>query len=172
MNEAIETMIKRSSCRQYLEKDVPEELIKEVVLAGLHAPTGMGMQGSAAIVITNKEIRERLEEENCKVMGRVGKPFYGAPVVILVIAKGRTGLYDGSAMIMNMLNAATSLGLGSCWIHRAKEELETDFGKKLLEDNGFDPNEYVGVGHVILGYPNGTQKEKAPRKNGRDVYLK
>lgn len=172
MNETIKTMIKRSSCRQYLDKEIPEDLLKEVVLAGLNAPSGMGQQGSAAIVITNKEVRDELEETNRQVMNRPGKPFYGAPAVILVIAKGPTALYDGAAMIENMLNAASSLGLGSCWIHRAKEELETDFGRKLLEENGFDPNEYIGIGHVIIGYPAGTQKEKAVRKNGRDVYIK
>lgn len=172
MNETIQTMIKRTSCRQFSDKEISDETLKEIVEAGLNAPSGMGQQGSAAIVISNKKIRDELEAVNAAVMGRPGKPFYGAPVVILVIAKGHTALFDGCAMIENMLNAATSLGLGSCWIHRAKEELETDFGKKLLLDNGFDPNEYIGVGHVILGYPSMPIKEKAPRKSGRDVYIK
>lgn len=172
MNETIENEIKRTSCRQFLDKEIPEDLIEEIVLAGLNAPSGMGQQGSTAIVISNKEVKDELEEVNRQVMNRPGKPFYGAPVVILVIAKGPTALYDGSAMIENMLNAASSLGIGSCWIHRAKEELETEFGKKLLKDNGFDPEAYIGIGHVILGYPLTEPKAKAPRKEGRVKYIK
>ena len=172
MNETLRTLIRRSSCRQFLDKEIPEDALNEIVEAGLYAPTAMGRQESAAIVITNKKVINDLEEVNAKVMGRNGHPFYGAPVVILIIAKGPTAIYDGSAMIMNMLNAAESLNIGSCWIHRAKEELETEFGRKLLEENGFDSNEYVGIGHVILGYRSYEPKERAPRKEGRAIYIK
>ncbi len=173
MNETIKTLLSRSSCKSYLDKDVPDELINEVVETGLYAPNGMGMQNTACLVITNKEIKDELEKENAKVMGKEGiHPFYNAPVVILVIAKGVTGIYDGSCTMDNMLNAAYSLGLGACWIHRAKETCLSEFGKKLLLDNGFDPNEWIGVGNLILGYPAVEYKPKAERKEHRVICIK
>ena len=173
MNETIKTLLNRSSCKSYLDKAVPDELINEVVETGLYAPNGMGMQNTACFVITNKEIRDELEKENANVMGKEGiHPFYNAPVVILVIAKGVTGIYDGSCTMDNMLNAAYSLGLGACWIHRAKETCESEFGKKLLLDNGFNPAEWIGIGNLILGYPAAEYKPKAPRKENRVIYKK
>ena len=66
--------------------------------------------------------------------------------------------------------AAHSLGLGSIWIHRAREEFETDFYKKLLKDLGIE-GEYVGVGHCAIGYIDGEAPEAAPRKSGRVYYV-
>ncbi len=173
MNETIKTLINRSSCKAYSEKPLPEELINEVVETGLYAPSAMGQQNTACIVVSNKEVRDILENENGKVMGKEGlHPFYNAPVVIIVIAKGHNGIYDGSCTMENMLNAAYSLGLGSCWIHRAKEVCETEYGRKLLQDNGFDPDEWFGVGNMILGYPANEYKPKVPRKENRIKYIK
>lgn len=173
MNETIKTLESRCSCKAYTDEMVPEDSLKEILEAGLYAPSGLGQQNAAAIVIINKEIRDELEKENARIKGREDiHPFYKAPIVILVIAKGVTGVYDGSLMIGNMLNAAASLGIGACWIHRAKEEIERDFGKKLLLENGFDPKEWQGVGNVILGYPASPAKEKLPRKEHRIVYVR
>ncbi len=173
MNEAINILNKRQSCKNYLDKKVPENFLKEVVETGLEAPNGRGLQNVALIVVEKKEIRDALEAENSKVLGKEGiRPFYNAPVVILVIAKGSTAIYDGSCSLDNMLNAAYALGLGSCWIHRAKEVCQSEFGKELLSENGFDPNEWEGIGNLILGYPASPYKEKAPRKEKRVVYIK
>ncbi len=173
MNETIKTLTTRSSCKSYLDKEMPIEIIEEIVNAGLYAPNAMGMQNTACLVVTNKDVRNHLEEENAKVMAREGiHPFYNAPVVVVVIAKGKNGIYDGSCTIDNMLNAAYSLGIGSCWIHRAKEVCEGEFGKKLLLDNGYDPNEWFGVGNVILGYPAVEYKPKSARKEHRIAYIK
>ena len=99
-------------------------------------------------------------------------PFHNAPVIILVIAKNvPTAVYDGSCVIDNMLNAAYSLGLGACWIHRAKEEMESDFGKKLLAKLGLE-GDYIGIGHVALGYPEGDIPMVKPRKENYVYYLK
>ena len=173
MNETIKTLLNRCSCKSYSNNQVSEDLINQVVEAGLYAPNAMGMQNTACLVVTNKDIRDILENENGKVMGKEGlHPFYNAPVVIVVIAKGNNGVYDGSCTMDNMLNAAFSLGLGSCWIHRAKEVCSSEFGRKFLQDNGFDPDEWYGVGNLILGYPAGEYKPKAPRKSNRVIHIK
>lgn len=173
MNETLKTLLERRSVRSYENKPVSEEILKQIVDAGLYAPSAMGRQDAAVIVVTNPAVREALSKANAEAMGVTSDPFYGAPVVLVVIAKkSPTAHENGSAMIMNMLIAATSFGLASCWIHRAKEELETDFGRHLLQDSGFDPDEYVGIGNVIVGYGKGALPLAKPRLNGRAVYLK
>lgn len=96
-----------------------------------------------------------ISEENCKIMGAPENmdPFYGAPVILVVLANKAvpTHVYDGSLVMGNLMNAAESLGVASIWIHRAKEEFESDFGKKILADLGIQ-GEYEGIGHCALGY--------------------
>jgi nitroreductase len=173
MNETLKLLEERRSVRSYENKPVPEEDLKQIVEAGLYAPSAMGRQDAAVLVITNRELRDALARENAAVMGSTADPFYGAPVVMVVIAKrSATAIETGSAMIMNLIIAATSLGLASCWIHRAKEELESDFGRQLLEKAGYDPAIYQGIGNVILGYDKGPLPTARPRLPGRVAYLK
>ncbi len=98
---------------------------------------------------------------------------FGASTVIVVLAdKTRiTHIEDGSLVIGNLMNAAHSLGIGSCWIHRAKEEFETEKGKKLLKEWNI-PDNYVGIGHCILGYTEGPLSEAKPRKEDYVTIIK
>ena len=110
---------------------MPADIIDKIVEAGLYAPSGMGRQSVIIIAITDKDTRDRLSSLNASIMGSDGDPFYGAPAVLVVLAdKTRpTYIYDGSLAMGNMMLAAKALGLGSCWIHRAKEEFESEEGK-------------------------------------------
>lgn len=149
MNETLKVLETRRSCRNFdKERMVSEEDIQAVVKAGTYAATGMGRQSPIIIAVTNKELRDRLSAENAKIMGTATDPFYGAPVILIVLADKDipTYQYDGSLVMGNLMNAAESLGLGSIWIHRAKEEFESDFGKKILADLGIEGN-YEGIGH-------------------------
>ena len=96
-------------------------------------------------------------------MGTTGDPFYGAPVVLVVLAdKSRpTYLYDGSLVMGNLMLAAHSLGLGSCWIHRAKETFEREEGKAILKELGIE-GDYEGIGNCVIGYAKEPAKEAAP----------
>lgn len=165
MNAVIENMISRRSVKAYKPDMVPVELIEEVVKAGTYAPTGMNMQSPVIVAVVNKEVRDHLSRMNAAIMGTSSDPFYGAPVVLVVLAdKNRpTAVYDGTLVMGNMLNAAHSLGLGSCWIHRAKEEFESEEGKALLKEWGLE-GEYIGIGHCILGYPAKELPVAKPRK--------
>lgn len=153
----LEVMSKRRACRKFDSRPVEKEKIEEIIKAGLLAPSGMGRQTSAIIAISDKKTRDELMELNRKIGGGFFHgnmdPFYGAPVILLVIAK-KDGLsiHDGCATIENMLLEATNQGLGSCWIHRAKEEIESDEGRKILSFTGLNFDEYIGIGHVIVGY--------------------
>lgn len=130
-------------------------------------------QSPIIIAVTNKELRDRLSAENAKIMGTATDPFYGAPVILIVLADKDipTYQYDGSLVMGNLMNAAESLGLGSIWIHRAKEEFESDFGKKILADLGIEGN-YEGIGHCAIGYAAAPANAPAPRKENYVYYVK
>ena len=167
MSETMEVLLNRRSVRSYKPDMVPEEIIRQIVKAGTYAPTGMGKQAPIILAVTNREIRDRLSAMNAKIMGaeEVKDPFYGAPVVLVVLADKSipTYVYDGSLVMGNLMLAASELGIGSCWIHRAKEEFESEEGKAILKSLGIE-GEYEGIGHCILGYADGPVNEAAPRK--------
>ncbi|MCQ2614059.1 MAG: nitroreductase [Treponemataceae bacterium] len=142
-----------------------EAELNEILEAGIYAPSGMGKQPVKIIAVTNKELRDKISAENARIMGVPTDPFYGAPVILVVIAdkSSRTYLYDGSLVMGNLLNAAKSVGLGSIWIHRAKEEFESDFGKQILKDLGID-GDYEGIGHVALGYADADGERPAAER--------
>ena len=171
MNEVIKNIEERRSIRKYKKDMIPKEIIEKVVETGTYAPSGMGMQSSIIIAITNENLRDKLSKLNAKIMGVDTDPFYGAPVVLVVLAKKNipTHVYDGSLVMENLMLAASSLGIGSCWIHRAKEEFETEDGKENLKSLGIE-DEYEGIGHCILGYKDeeGTLK---PRKDNYIYYI-
>ena len=166
MNEIIQAMKERRSCRKYQDTMIPKEDLEEVIEAGLYAASGMGKQSPIIVAVTNKEVRDELSKMNASAMGSENDPFYGAPVVLIVLADkaARTCVYDGSLVMGNLMLAADAKGIGSCWIHRAKEEFESEEGKQILSDLGVT-GEYEGIGHCILGYPDEEIEEAKPRKD-------
>ena len=172
MNETMQNILTRRSIRQYKPDPVPRELIDQVVRAGTYAPTGMGEQSPIILAITDRETRDRLSRANAKIMGRDIDPFYGAPAVLVVLAdKSKPNhVYDGSLVMANLMLAAHALGLGSCWIHRAKQEFRQPEWQELLRSLGVE-GEYEGIGHCILGYPDGPEPEAAPRKENYVYYI-
>ena len=168
MESTINDILTRRSVKKYKSAPVPQEIIDKIINAGLYAANGMGAQSPIIIQVTNKEMRDKLSKMNADVMGANTDPFYGAPAVLVVLAdKNRpTAVYDGSLVMGNLMLAAHALRIGSCWIHRAKEEFESEDGKEILKSLGIE-GEYVGIGHCILGYADGEPKPQAERKPGR-----
>lgn len=167
MNETIQTLVDRKSCKRYLPRQVEEAALQEILLAGTHAANGMGRQSPKIIVLQKPEDIASLERLNAEIIGNPdAHPFYGAPTVCVVLARAdvSTAVEDGSLVIGNMMAAAYSLGIGSCWIHRAREEFRTDAGKALLRQWGIE-GDYIGVGHCILGYADGSLHAPVARKS-------
>lgn len=166
MNESIKNILNRRSIRKYKKDSIPDEYINEIVKCGTYAPSGMNRQSSIILVIKDKETRDKLSALNAKIMGANTDPFYGAPVILIVLANKDipTYIYDGSLVMANMLLAANSLGLGSCWIHRAKEMFETKEGQDLLKSLGIEGN-YEGIGNCIIGYPAETPSAKERKEH-------
>ena len=171
MSELLEKMQTRRSVRKYKSDMVPKDIIDKIVTAGTYAASGNNKQPSIILAVTNKELRDKLSKLNAEVLGNPDMdPFYGAPVVLVVLADKscRTYLYDGSLVMGNLMLAAHDLGLASCWIHRAKEVFERPEGKAILASLGIDGN-YEGIGHCILGYADTMLPQAAPRKEN-NVY--
>ena len=166
-----EDLLTRRSVRKYTDRQVEDEKLDKVLTAGLYAPTGMNNQAPVLVAVRDKETRDKLSRMNAAVMGASGDPFYGAPCVIVVLSdpERMTWVEDGSLVLGNLMNAAHSLGLGSCWIHRAKECFDTPEGKALLRAWGV-PESYRGVGNCILGYAV-EEPEAKPRKSGRIIKI-
>lgn len=174
MNETLKVLETRRSCRSFKPDMITEEELQAVIKAGTYAPTGKGLQAPIIIAVRDKEVRDMISAVNCKIGGWAEgfDPFYGAPVILIVLADKTipTYKYDGSLVIGNMLNAASSMGLGSIWIHRAKEEFESDFGKSILKALNIE-GQYEGIGHCALGYVDKPLGEAKERKENYVYYL-
>lgn len=171
MNEVLENIKTRRSIRKFSDRPVEKELLDKIIEAGTYAPSGKNRQSAIIIAITNKKVLKELAEINRQVINLNKKTMYDAPAVLIVLANKdiSTYVHDGCAVIENMLLAAHSLGLGSCWVHRAKEEFETEYGKELLKKLGIEGN-YEGIGHCLLGYPE-EEGHLFPRKDNYVYYI-
>ena len=167
--EAMENLLTRRSCRNYTEEQVPDELLDKVLEAGTFAASGMNRQSTYLVAVRDKETRDLLSKINGEVIGREGDPFYGAPCVVVVLVEPEryTAVEDGSLVMGNLMQAAYDIGLGSCWIHRARQMFESEEGKALLRKWGLR-EDLIGVANCILGYPDEVPAPK-PRREGRII---
>ena len=170
--DAMTALLTRRSVRAYKDTPVDKEVLDKILEAGTYAATGRNLQAPIIIAVTNKEVRDRLSALNASVMGVSTDPFYGAPAVLVVLADRsvRTHVYDGSLVMGNMMLAAHVLGVGSCWIHRAKEVFDMPEGKEILASLGIE-GDYEGVGNLIVGYPDAPLPEARPRKENYVYYI-
>lgn len=171
-NPILEALENRRSIKKFKDEQVDREALMAILRAGTYAATGRNLQSPVIVAVQDKATVETLRRMNAAIMGNPNMdPFYGAPTVVVVLADADVGtcVEDGSLVIGNMMNAAYSVGVDSCWIHRAREEFESEEGRALLEKWGIKGN-YVGVGHLILGYRDCEYPEARPRKEGY-VYI-
>ena len=169
MNEVIKAMLERRSIRKFKPETPKKEDLEQMIEAGLYAASGMGRQAAIVVAVTNKEIIKKLSKVNAEIWGKEGMdPFYGAPAILIVLAEKdwRNAAYDGSLVMGNLMLAAHSLGLGSIWINRAKQEFEMEEWKAWLKSIGVE-GEWEGVGHCAVGYIDGDVPKAAPRKANR-----
>ena len=169
MNEVIRAMLERRSIRKFKPETPKKEDLEQIIEAGLYAASGMGRQAAIVVAVTNKEIIKKLSKVNAEIWGKEGMdPFYGAPAILIVLAEKdwRNAAYDGSLVMGNLMLAAHSLGLGSIWIHRAKQEFEQEEWQSWLKSLGIE-GEWEGIGHCAVGYMAGEMPKAAPRKENR-----
>ncbi|MDO5088327.1 MAG: nitroreductase family protein [Leptotrichiaceae bacterium] len=166
MNETLKILKERRSVKKYKDIKIEKILLDEILEAGKFAANGRGAQSGCMIVTQNSELVKKLEKLNAEILGRPdAEPFYGAPTVIAVFADSTRHTYieDGSLILGNLMITAHSLGVDSCWIHRAREVFETEEGKKLASEWGLSET-YKGIGFCILGYRDCEYPVPKPRK--------
>lgn len=169
MCDTLNILKSRCSTKKYLSKPVPEAVLDKILEAGLYAPTGLNNQKVVMVAVTDKTTRDTLSRMNAEILGSTADPFYNAPCVVVVLSdpERNTWVEDGSLVMGNLMNAATALGVGSCWVHRAREMFDTPQGKELLKKWGL-PENYRGIGNCLLGYPDGEPVRK-PRQDNRII---
>ena len=173
MKTTMEDLKNRRSCRSYKPEQITDAELDAVLEAGTFAPTAKGSQCPIIIAVQNPDLVKKLSQMNAAVMGSDSDPFYGAPTVLVVLADRSMAnrVYDGSCVMTNLMNAAQALGLGSCWIHRAREVFDSDEGKALLKEWGIE-GDYEGIGNCILGYKAQEDPASKPRKGNYIVKIK
>lgn len=169
MNETLKVLKERRSVRKYKAEQIRDEELNAILEAGTWAPSGMGLQSAVMVVVQDPATIAKLSKANAEIQGKPGTdPFYGAPTVVVVVladSSSRNWLQDGSLVMGNLMTAAASLHIGSCWINRAMEYFDTAEGKDLLKQWGL-PETYRGVGNCVLGYVDGDLPAPKPRKDG------
>lgn len=167
------TLIKtRRSIRAYKPDAVPADTLARVLEAGTYAPSAMGEQSATIVAVETKAYRDRLTKLNAAVIGKDVDPYYGAPVIVVVLGDGERANYlaDGSCVLENLMLAAHAEGLGTVWVNREREIFDSPDGKALLRDWGL-PETLRGVGAIALGYAAGPAPEAAPRKENYIVHV-
>ncbi len=166
MNEALKVLYDRRSIRRYKSEQISREELDAVVKAGVCAASGKNLQSAIIIAVQDRETRDLLSRLNAAVLGVKSDPFYGAPTVLIVLADAKSpyAVQDGSLVMGNLMNAAKAIGVGSCWINRAKEVFDSDEGRELLKKWGVE-GEWTGVGNCILGYPDEDPAMKSRKEN-------
>ena len=165
----LENLKERRSIRKYKSEQVEDAHLDAILEAGLYAASGMNTQNTIMVAVRDKATRDQLSRMNAAVMGTESDPFYGAPCVVVVLVEPEryTAVEDGALVMGNLMQAAYDIGMGSCWIHRARQMFESEEGKELLRK--WDLREdLIGVGNCILGYADEEPAPK-PRREGRII---
>ena len=163
--DAMQNLLNRRSIRKYKPDMLPREVIEKIAEAGTFAPTGKNQQSPIIVAVTNKALRDRMSALNAAVLETESAPFYGAPVVLVVLAErsNPNHVYDGALVMGTLMLAAHALGVGSCWINRARQVYDSEEGKAILRELGIE-GDYDGIGNCILGYADCELPEARPRK--------
>jgi nitroreductase len=182
MNETVTTIMKRRSIREYASRQIGSEELETILRAGQYAPTAMGDQPWHFLVLQNPALLEAFEVECRKVFLISGNAalrelasregfnmFYYAPTLIIVSGQttATAPLYDCTLAMENMMLAAASMGIGSCWIHSVMLLHGSEGGRELLAHLGVNfPDGHEPYAAAVFGYPEGEWPEAAPRKEG------
>lgn len=172
-NAVIESLIERRSVKSYKAQQISDQELDIVLEAATYAPTGMNKQSPIMVVVQDAELIAKIAKLNARVMNFDGDPFYGAPTVVIVFGNTEilTWMEDATLVAGNLLNAAHAIGLGSCWIHRARQVFEMPDGIELKKQWGI-PESFIGVANIILGYQDQPAKPRGARKENYIIKIK
>lgn len=195
MNEVMNTILHRRSIRRFAAKQIEESALRQILQAGLYAPSAGGRQGVIFVVCQDREINERLgkikransnphmangdnyvsrEQPSIADDPKLINAFYDAPTVITLFAP-KSFLFsteDCAAAAENMMLAADSMGIGSCYIGQGWTAFADPYGQEKLRE-WIIPTDYYAVMQLLLGYPREGDKHPVPkpRRTGRIIWI-
>lgn len=171
MNQTMETILSRRSIRKFQNKPIPEEDIRQIVDAALHAPSAMGRQTWKFTVVMNREKIRELAEVMGKVLGRENYDMY-RPEVLIIPSNLETapfGRDDNACALENIFLAAHSLGIGSVWINQLQNICHEPEIRSALRELQI-PDDHVVYGMAALGY---ADEVPAPKDRiGQTAYIR
>lgn len=168
MSKVFETIHTRRSVRSFLEKEIKQEDLMEIVKAGVAAPSGMNKQTWQFTVTQDTEKIQRLANIIVSTLHRDKEYNMYRPTAIVLVSNHRensNGLADCSCALENMFLMAHSIGIGSCWINQLKNICDEPDVRALLTEFKI-PNEHIVWGIAALGYP---KEEGEPKKKDMSV---
>lgn len=192
MNQTIETILTRHAIRRFQPKQIEEDVLEQILQAGLHAPSAGNNQRSRIVVCQDKEINETLgklsrymqfkdyapdqipepvsaEQPSIRDDLTIMNGFYDAPTVLTIFAlKMQYCHLDAGMLAENIMLAAHSLGVGACFVGRTDEVFATEYGQALIRKWGIE-EDLIPVGNIALGYREGPEPKAKSRKPGRIV---
>lgn len=194
MNETMQTILHRRAIRRFDERQIDEELLQQILQAGLYAPSAGGKQGVIFAVCQDKEVNERLgkikransnphmataknyvskEQPSIADDPKLINAFYDAPTVITMFAPKNFlfSVDDCAVAAENMMLAADSLGIGSCYIGQGWTAFADSYGQEVLRKWEIR-TDYYAVMQLLLGYPKADDKHPAAKARKNDKILR
>lgn len=193
-NEVIKTILHRRAIRRFEERQVEESELEQILAAGLYAPSAGGRQGVLFVVCQNREVNERLgkikrknsnpkmataksyvskEQPSIADDPAIKNAFYDAPTVVTTFAP-KNFLFsaeDCATAAENMMLAADSLGVGSCYIGQGWTAFADPYGQEILKKWNI-PIDYYAVMQLLLGYPRKGDDHPAPKPRKQDRIIR
>ena len=182
MNETIQTILGRRSIRAYKPEQLDQGSLEMILDAGRYAPSAMNQQPWHFTVIQSRVLLEKLEtackavfmESDIEALREIARRdgfsvFYHAPALIVVTGDSAAlaPQYDCTLAMQNMMLAAASLGIGSCWMHSVMMFYATEKGKELFQELGIVfPQGHEPFASAVFGYSAVPLPEPEPRKSG------
>ena len=173
MNETMKTILNRRSVRIFLDKPISEEILKDLVDAAMHAPSGMCKKTWQFTVVSSKEIIQRLSNVIAKVLDRPGYDMYN-PVALIIPSNRRDnkhGKEDNACALQNIFLAAESYGVGSVWINQLTEISDNPEIRQILKEIEI-PDDHVVYGLAALGYANPNAPKPIYKEIGKVKFVK
>lgn len=171
MNETIKTILRRRSCRAFEDKAIAQRDLEQIMQAAVCAPSGRNGQKWQFVVLNDRKRIQTLAAAMGEALEREHYDMY-SPQVLVIVSTPKDwpyGIEDNACALENIFLAATSLGIGSCWINQIRDIADDPKIRELLTGFGV-PAEHTVYGMAALGYPK-PGEIKSIERTGKIIYV-
>ena len=169
MNETMKTILERRSIRRFTDEPVPDEILRQLAEAAMHAPSGQNLKTWKFTVVSSSKMIKKLAEAMRVALGRDSYDMYG-PAALLIPTNERESVFgpeDNACALQNVFLAAHSLGVGSVWINQLRRVCDVPEVRGVMNEMHI-PASHVVYGLAALGYAD-SQAPVRPYSPGGEV---